>query len=221
MSDVKIHPSWKKVLISEFEKPYWQTLTTTVKEQYGKTVVYPAPANIFRAFDLCPLDSVKVVILGQDPYHGEKQANGLSFSVNEGMQLPPSLQNIYKEIKNDLGYVPNQSGDLTRWASQGVLMLNSVLTVLANTPASHAGLGWEEFTSATISALSENREHIVYLLWGKYAQNKGTIINREKNLVLSSAHPSPFSVTKFYGNHHFSLCNAYLVKHGITPIDWH
>ena len=220
MSDVKIHPSWKKVLNSEFEKPYWKTLTDTVKKQYTSTIVYPAAKNIFRAFDLCPLDQVKVVILGQDPYHGEKQANGLSFSVNDGMQLPPSLQNIYKEIKNDLGITPLAPGDLTRWASQGVLMLNSVLTVLANSPASHAGLGWEEFTSSAISALNSNREHIVYMLWGRYAQNKGVIINREKNLVLESAHPSPFSVTKFYGNHHFSRCNAYLEKNGMTPIDW-
>lgn len=220
MNNVKIHPSWKKVLDGEFEKPYWEQLTTAVKKQYTETVVYPAPSNIFRAFDLCPLDEVKVVILGQDPYHGEKQANGLSFSVNEGMQLPPSLQNIYKEIKNDLGITPLASGDLTRWASQGVLMLNSVLTVLAGQPASHAGLGWEEFTSAVISALNEHRKHIVYMLWGRYAQNKGIVINRENNLVLESAHPSPFSVTKFYGNHHFSRCNAYLEKYGMTPINW-
>ena len=220
MSDIKIHPSWKKALAGEFDKPYWQTLTTAVKKQYTTTVVYPAAGNIFRAFDLCHLDNVKVVIIGQDPYHGEKQANGLSFSVNKGMQLPPSLQNIYKEIHNDLGITPSLSGDLTRWASQGVLMLNSVLTVLAGQPASHAGIGWEEFTSAAIQSLSDTREHVVYMLWGRYAQNKGEIIDRGKNLVLASAHPSPFSVTHFYGNHHFSRCNAYLVKHGMTPIDW-
>jgi uracil-DNA glycosylase len=220
MSEVKIDPTWKKALSQEFGKPYWETLTASIKKQYTTSTVYPPAKNIFRAFDLCPLDKVKVVILGQDPYHGPKQANGLSFSVNEGMQLPPSLQNIYKEIKNDLGITPLQSGDLTRWASQGVLMLNSVLTVLANSPASHAGLGWEEFTSSVIEALNVNRSHIVYMLWGRYAQNKGAIIDREKNLVLASAHPSPFSVTNFYGNHHFSRCNAYLVAHGMSPVDW-
>lgn len=220
MHDVKIHPSWKSVLYLEFEKPYWQTLTSTVREQYKTKTVYPPAPNVFRAFDLCPLDQVKVVIIGQDPYHGEHQANGLSFSVNDGIKLPPSLQNIYKEIKNDLGINLLPSGDLTRWASQGVLMLNSVLTVLANTPASHAGLGWEEFTGRVIATLNAKREHIVYMLWGRYAQEKGSIIDPQKNLVLASAHPSPFSVTKFYGNHHFSKCNAYLAEHGITPIDW-
>lgn len=220
MHDVKIHPSWKHVLLTEFEKPYWQTLTDTVREQYKTKTVFPPASNVFRAFDLCPLPQVKVVIIGQDPYHGEHQANGLSFSVNDGIKLPPSLQNIYKEIKNDLGIDPLPSGDLTRWANQGVLMLNSVLTVLADTPASHAGLGWEEFTSSVIKLLSEKREHVVYLLWGRYAQEKGSVIDRQKNLVLSSAHPSPFSVTKFYGNHHFSTCNAYLIEQGISPIDW-
>lgn len=220
MSGVKMEAKWKNALAAEFDKPYWQVLTDTVKKQYLTTIVYPPAKNIFRAFDLCPLDKVKVVILGQDPYHGEKQANGLSFSVNEGMLLPPSLQNIYKEIRNDLGITPIQSGDLTRWANQGVLMLNSVLTVLAGKPASHAGLGWEEFTSAAIQSLGTHRNHIVYMLWGRYAQNKGIVIDRDSNLVLSSAHPSPFSVTKFYGNHHFSQCNAYLVEHSMDPIDW-
>lgn len=221
MNKIKIHPSWKNALTAEFEKPYWQTLTETVRKQYLMSVAYPAPGNIFRAFDLCPLDQVKVVIIGQDPYHGPNQANGLSFSVNDGVALPPSLQNIYKEIKNDLGFEPSASGDLTRWADQGVLMLNSVLTVLAGSPASNAGLGWEEFTGAAIAALNASREHIVYMLWGRYAQTKGEIIDRAKNLVLASAHPSPFSVTKFYGNHHFSRCNEYLQKNGMTPIDWH
>lgn len=220
MSDVKIDPTWKKVLKQEFEKPYWESLTKSVREQYLKTTVYPPAKNIFRALDLCPLDKVKVVIVGQDPYHGPKQANGLSFSVNEGISLPPSLQNIYKEINNDLGIIPLSSGDLTRWAKQGVLMLNSVLTVLANQPASHSKMGWEQFTDAVIKALNENREHIVYLLWGKYAQTKGEVIDRTKNLVLTSAHPSPYSVTNFYGNHHFSQCNKYLEKNGMTPIDW-
>ncbi len=220
MSDVKIHSSWKNALQVEFEKPYWQSLTSAVREQYKTKTVYPPASSVFRAFDLCPMDQVKVVILGQDPYHGDHQANGLSFSVNDGIKLPPSLQNIYKEIKNDLGIDPLPSGDLTRWANQGVLMLNSVLTVLADTPASHAGLGWEEFTSSVISSLNAKRDHIVYMLWGRYAQQKGEVINREKNLVLTSAHPSPFSVTKFYGNHHFSKCNAYLIEQGVAPIDW-
>jgi len=220
MSDVKIDTSWKKVLEAEFEKAYWETLAKTVKEQYLTTTVYPPAKNIFRAFDLCPLDKVKVVIIGQDPYHGAHQANGLSFSVSDGITLPPSLKNIYKEIHNDLGITPLQSGDLTRWEDQGVLMLNSVLTVLANKPASHAGLGWEQFTDAVIKALNESRSSIVYMLWGKYAQAKGEVIDRDKNLVLTSAHPSPYSATNFFGNHHFSQCNKYLVEHGLSPIDW-
>ena len=220
MTDIKINPTWKKALAPEFDKPYWKTLTVNVKKQYVKTTVFPAAKNIFRAFDLCPLDKVKVVIIGQDPYHGVNQANGLSFSVNRGVPLPPSLQNIYKEIQNDLGYAPNPSGDLTRWAAQGVLMLNSVLTVLAGNPASHAGMGWEAFTDSVIRTLNDNREHVVYMLWGRYAKDKGSVINRSRNLVLTSAHPSPFSVEYFYGNHHFSRCNAYLVKNGVTPIDW-
>lgn len=221
MSDIKIHPTWKKALAQEFDKPYWKSLTTIVKNQYVRTVVFPPAKNIFRAFDLCPLNKVQVVIIGQDPYHGKNQANGLSFSVNNGVPLPPSLQNIYKEIQNDLGITPAPSGDLSRWASQGVLMLNSVLTVLAGNPASHAGIGWEELTDAAIRTLNDNREHVVYMLWGRYAQKKGVVINRLKNLVLESAHPSPYSVAYFYGNHHFSRCNAYLVKNGMTPIDWH
>jgi uracil-DNA glycosylase len=221
MSDVKIDASWKKVLKTEFNKAYWESLTKAVKEQYKTTIVYPPAKNIFRAFDLCPLGKVKVVIVGQDPYHGKLQANGLSFSVNDGIALPPSLQNIYKEIHNDLGITPLTSGDLSRWASQGVLMLNSVLTVLANKPASHSGLGWEEFTDAVIKTLNENRSNIVYMLWGKYAQTKGEVIDRDKNLVLTSAHPSPYSVVNFFGNHHFSKCNKYLVENGMSPIDWH
>jgi len=221
MSEVKIDPAWKKALKGEFDKPYWESLTKSVKEQYTNTKVYPPARNIFRSFDLCPFDKVKVVIVGQDPYHGVSQANGLSFSVNDGVSLPPSLQNIYKEIHNDLGITPSSSGDLSRWASQGVLMLNSVLTVLANKPASHSGLGWEQFTDAVIQSLNANRSHVVYLLWGRYAQAKGEVIDRNKNLVLESAHPSPYSVTNFFGNHHFSRCNEYLVKHGMSPIDWH
>lgn len=220
MSEVKIDPAWKKALKAEFEKSYWKSLTKNVRGQYLKATVYPPAKNIFRAFDLCPLDKVKVVIVGQDPYHGAKQANGLSFSVNDGIALPPSLQNIYKEIHNDLGIFPLSSGDLSRWARQGVLMLNSVLTVLANSPASHGKMGWEQFTDAAIQALNAKRSHIVYLLWGKYAQTKGEVIGRNKNLVLTSAHPSPYSATNFFGNHHFSKCNEYLKQHGISPINW-
>jgi len=221
MNIVKIEPKWKEALNEEFKKEYWLSLTKNVREQYLKTKVYPPAKNIFRAFDLCPLNKVKVVIVGQDPYHGALQANGLSFSVNDGISLPPSLKNIYKEIHDDLGITLLQSGDLSRWARQGVLMLNSVLTVLANQPASHGGLGWEQFTDAVIKVLNVKRHHIVYMLWGKYAQTKGEVINRNKNLVLTSAHPSPYSVTNFYGNHHFSKCNEYLKKYGEIPIDWH
>lgn len=218
--DVKINPSWKKVLAEEFEQPYWQKLATHIRQQYVSETIYPPSKNVFRAFDLCPFDKVKVVIVGQDPYHGRGQANGLSFAVNDGVALPPSLKNIYREIKNDLDVKPLQSGDLSRWATQGVLMLNSVLTVQAGKPASHAGVGWEHFTDAVIGMLNKERQHIVYMLWGKYAQAKGAVIDREKNLVLTSGHPSPYSVSFFYGNHHFSKCNAYLEEHGVTPVDW-
>lgn len=221
MSDVKIDPTWKNALEHEFSQEYWKTLTDFVREEIQTKKVYPQPQNIFRAFDLCPFDKVKVVIVGQDPYHGPKQANGLSFAVNEGMPLPPSLKNIFQEIKNDLGYAPTQSGDLSRWAKQGVLMLNSVLTVLASQPASHSKKGWETFTDAAIKAINDKHEHVVFMLWGKYAQTKGEVIDRSKHLVLESAHPSPYSVTKFYGNHHFSKCNAYLIENGGTAIDWH
>ncbi len=221
MHDVTIDPTWKAVLKKEFDKSYWESLTISIRNQYKTTIVYPAARNIFRAFNLCPLDKVKVVIVGQDPYHGINQANGLSFSVNDGITLPPSLQNIYKEIHNDLEITLSSSGDLTRWASQGVLMLNSVLTVVAGKPASHSGKGWEHFTDAVIQALNENCSHIVYLLWGRYAQAKGEVIDRNKNLVLTSAHPSPYSASNFFGNHHFSKCNEYLTEQGFSPIDWH
>lgn len=220
MSEVRIEASWKNALQEEFSRDYWQSLTAELHKRYKTETIYPHAKNIFRAFALCPFESVKVVILGQDPYHGVGQANGLSFSVNDGMTLPPSLKNIYHEIQNDLGITPNPSGDLTRWADQGVLMLNSVLTVAAHRPASHAGLGWEQFTDQVIETLNAKREHIVYMLWGKYAQTKGSVIDAKKNLVLMSAHPSPYSVTKFYGNHHFSRCNEYLKENGLSPIDW-
>lgn len=221
MNDVRLDATWKKALSEEFTKPYWEKLTQNVREAYKNATVYPPAKDIFRALDLCPLDKVKVVIIGQDPYHGKGQANGLSFAVNDNIALPPSLQNIYKEIHSDLGITPLASGDLSRWANQGVLMLNSVLTVLAGHPASHAGFGWEAFTDAIIQALSRDREHIVYMLWGKYAQAKGAAIDRSKNLVLISSHPSPYSADRFFGNHHFSTCNEYLKEHGIKPIDWH
>lgn len=220
MRDIRIDPTWKAVLNSEFQTPYWIELTDFVRKQYLTGKVYPPAKDIFRAFDLCPLDKVKVVIVGQDPYHGDKQANGLSFAVNDGISLPPSLKNIYKEIKSDLGIDPYDSGDLSRWAKQGVLMLNSVLTVAANQPASHKEKGWEKFTDAAIRSLNENRKHIVYLLWGKYAQTKGEVIDRDNNLVLTSGHPSPYSVHLFFGNHHFSQTNKYLEEQGIKPIDW-
>jgi uracil-DNA glycosylase len=220
MKNVRINVEWKSALSNEFTSPYWEKLTSFVRDQYKSKTVYPPAPNVFRAFDLCPFDKVKVVIVGQDPYHGAKQANGLSFAVSEGIALPPSLKNIYKEIQNDLGITPLPSGDLSRWAKQGVLMLNAVLTVAASAPASHADKGWEQFTDAAIKALNDKREHIVYMLWGKYAQNKGQIINRDKNLILTSAHPSPYSATMFFGNHHFSKCNEYLKKHGLEPINW-
>lgn len=220
MSDVKINPTWKEALEPEFHKPYWKELTAKIHSQYREKRIYPPAGNIFKAFDLCPLDQVKVVIVGQDPYHGVGQATGLSFSVNEGVSLPPSLKNIFKEIENDLGVTPRMSGDLSRWATQGVLMLNSVLTVQANQPASHSGIGWEQFTDAVIQTLNAKRSHVVYLLWGKYAQSKGAVIDREKNLVLESGHPSPYSAALFFGKHHFSKCNQYLLSHKLTPIDW-
>ena len=221
MKDVKIEKTWKEILKTEFQKPYWEGLTEFVRKQYLSGKVYPPAKNIFRAFDLCPLDKVKVVIVGQDPYHGEKQANGLSFAVNDGITLPPSLKNIFKEIQDDLGIAPLPSGDLSRWADQGVLMLNSVLTVAANIPASHKEKGWEKFTDAAIKSLNENRKNIVYLLWGKYAQSKGEVIDRKKNLVLTSGHPSPYSAHLFFGNHHFSKCNKYLINNGAKEINWH
>ena len=220
MKDVKIDETWKTVLMTEFQKPYWEELTEFIRQQYLSGKVYPPAKNIFRAFDLCPINKVKVVIVGQDPYHGEKQANGLSFAVNDGITLPPSLKNIYKEIQNDLRITPLSSGDLTRWATQGILMLNSVLSVSANSPASHAGKGWERFTDAVIKILKEKRKNIVYLLWGKYAQVKGEVIDRQNNLVLTSGHPSPYSAHLFFGNHHFSKCNKYFKKNGIKEIDW-
>lgn len=218
--DVKLHPSWKTVLAAEFDKPYFSALTTFVKNEYQTKTIYPPPKLIFNAFDSTPFDQVRVVIIGQDPYHGAGQAHGLCFSVQDGVRPPPSLQNIYKEIRNDLGHPIPTSGNLQHWADQGVLLLNATLTVQADTAGSHQKKGWEEFTDAAIKALSDKREHLVFILWGAYAQKKGAVIDAAKHLVLSSAHPSPFSATAFFGNKHFSKTNAYLTTHGLEPIAW-
>lgn len=219
--EVKIEESWKKVLQGEFKENYFKTLTEFVKSEYQHAVVFPPPKNIFRAFELTPFDKVEVVILGQDPYHGPGQANGLCFAVGEGVPLPPSLQNIFKELETDIGPVKNRSGDLERWATQGVLLLNATLTVRARTAGSHQGKGWERFTDAVIRALSEEREHLVFILWGNYARQKGAHIDRSKHFVIESAHPSPFSAHGgFFGSKPFSKTNEYLKEHGKKPIDW-
>lgn len=219
--DVRIESSWKSLLRDEFEKPYFKTLVDFVKEQYAKKTVYPPASRIFAAFDACPADDVKVVIIGQDPYHGAGQANGLCFSVNPGVQIPPSLVNIYKEIRDDVGCQLPQDGDLGRWARQGVLLLNATLTVEANLAGSHQRKGWETFTDAVIDKIAHHHDGIVFLLWGNYAIRKGAYIDRGRHLVLTSAHPSPLSASRgFFGNHHFSKTNEYLVSHGKEPIVW-
>lgn len=220
-SSIKINPSWHKRLSAEFERPYFQSLTAFVKQEYQTQHVYPPGKEIFKAFDHCAFEDTRVVIIGQDPYHGPGQANGLCFSVSDGVKPPPSLMNIFKEIKLDLGKDIPSSGNLERWASQGVLLLNATLTVRASTPGSHQKKGWEEFTDAAIRALSDEREHIVFLLWGAYAQKKGEIINRARHHVLMSAHPSPFSADRgFFGNKHFSKANEYLKAKGLNEIVW-
>lgn len=220
--DVRIDASWKEVLQKEFEKDYFTRLTSFVREEYaGTTPIYPPAKLIFNAFDHCPFNEVKVVILGQDPYHGVGQANGLCFSVNKGVAFPPSLMNIFKEIQSDLGTPIPQDGDLTRWSDQGVLLLNATLTVRASQAGSHQKRGWEEFTDAAIRELAERRENIVFILWGSYAQKKGAFINRNRHLVLTSPHPSPLSAYQgFFGNHHFSRANRYLAEHGKKEIIW-
>ena len=218
---VKIAPSWGEKLQSEFDAPYFSQLTQFVRKEYATGPCYPPGNQIFNAFNLCPFDKVKVVILGQDPYHEKGQAEGLCFSVADGVQWPPSLQNIFKEIEGDLHRPAPATGSLRRWAEQGVLLLNSTLTVRAHQAASHAGQGWETFTDAVVRLLSDERENLVFLLWGSYAQHKGAIVDRQRHLVLTSAHPSPLSAYRgFFGNHHFSLCNDYLIQHNITPINW-
>lgn len=219
--NVRIEESWKQQLAPEFEKEYFKTLTDFVRNEYSQTTVYPPGKLIFNAFDLCPFDKVKVVIIGQDPYHGPQQAHGLCFSVNEGIAFPPSLVNIFKEIESDLGIPTPSSGNLTRWAEQGVLLLNATLTVRAHQAGSHQHHGWEEFTDAAICCLAERRTGLVFLLWGAYAQKKGAFIDRNKHLVLSSPHPSPLSAWHgFFGNKHFSKTNSYLVNQGKSPINW-
>lgn len=219
--NVKIDESWKRELAAEFEKEYFAKLTEFVRNEYATTTVYPPAKLIFNAFDHCPFDKVKVVIIGQDPYHGVGQANGLCFSVNKGIAMPPSLVNIFKEIAADTGKPIPTDGDLTRWSDQGVLLLNATLTVRAGNAGSHQKRGWEEFTDAAIRVLAEKRKNLVFILWGSYAQRKGAFIDRERHLVLTSPHPSPLSAyAGFFGNHHFTLTNDYLTKHGETPIEW-
>lgn len=218
---VQIDTSWGERLQSEFDAPYFKTLTDFVRDEYAKGPCYPPGKEIFNAFNLCPFGQVKVVIIGQDPYHGPGQAEGLCFSVKEGVRMPPSLVNIFKEIQDDTGHPLPPNGSLRRWAGQGVLLLNATLTVRAHQAASHQGHGWERFTDAVIERLSGEREHIVFILWGSYAQRKGQVIDRNRHLVLTSAHPSPLSAYHgFFGNHHFTRCNDYLVQHGISPINW-
>jgi uracil-DNA glycosylase len=220
--DVKIEESWKKVLQKEFNEKYFEELTEFVKSEYKKTTVYPSAKFIFNAFELTPFNKVKVVILGQDPYHGENQANGLAFSVNDGVVTPPSLVNIYKEIESDMGKKTiNKNGNLENWAKQGVLMLNATLTVKAHMAASHQNKGWEKFTDAVIRILSEQKENLVFILWGSYAQKKGNVIDESKHLVIRSVHPSPLSAYNgFFGSKPFSQTNAYLIFSGKEPIDW-
>lgn len=219
--DVKIAPSWKQRLQDEFGKPYFSNLIEFVKSEYQGGTIYPPGKEIFRAFDCCDFDQVKVVIIGQDPYHGEGQANGLCFSVRKGVRMPPSLVNIFKEIQQDLGKPFPESGELERWANQGVLLLNATLTVRASTPGSHQNKGWESFTDAVIKKISDEKENVVFLLWGAYAQKKGEIIDRNKHMVLMSAHPSPFSADRgFFGNKHFSKTNQYLKSKRLKEIEW-
>ncbi len=220
-NDIKMEASWKERLKNEFEKPYFQQLTDFVKNEYKTTVVYPPGAEIFRAFDQCPFKAVKVVIIGQDPYHGPGQANGLCFSVRNGQRMPPSLVNIFKELHQDLGKPMPTSGELERWAQQGVLLLNATLTVRASAPGSHQNKGWETFTDAVIHLLSQEKENLVFILWGAYAQKKGEVIDRSKHHVIMSPHPSPFSADRgFFGSKPFSKTNAYLKSKGISEIDW-
>jgi uracil-DNA glycosylase len=219
--DVKIEESWKAVLSDEFEKDYFSALTNFIRNEYKTYKVYPPAKHIFNAFDECPFDNLKVVILGQDPYHGPGQAHGLCFSVNDGIDFPPSLRNIFKELKNDLGKEIPLTGNLTTWAKQGVLLLNATLTVRANQAGSHQNKGWEQFTDAVICKINEQKQNVVFILWGNYAISKIKFIDQGKHLVLSSVHPSPLSASRgFFGNRHFSRANEFLVKNRLEPINW-
>lgn len=220
--NVQMEESWKRQLAPEFEKPYFAQLAAAVRQEYSTTVCYPPARLVFNAFNLCPFDRVKVVVIGQDPYHEPGQAHGLSFSVLPGVPFPPSLQNIFREISDDTGKPMPQHGDLTRWASQGVLLLNATLTVRAHQANSHARIGWQTFTDAAIQALAKGRERLVYMLWGGYARSKAYMIDRDRNLVLESVHPSPLSANRggWFGQHQFSRCNDYLAQQGLAPIDW-
>ena len=218
---IRIHPSWREALASEFSAPYFSALTEFVRAEYAAGTCYPPAGEIFAAFDRCPFSEVKVVLLGQDPYHGAGQAEGLCFSVRDGVPLPPSLQNIFKELHDDLGVPVPTSGSLRRWADQGVLLLNATLTVRAGAAGSHQGRGWETFTDAAIRVLSSQREHLVFLLWGAYAGRKAALIDRSRHCILTAPHPSPLSAYRgFFGSHPFSQANAYLVTHGLQPISW-
>ncbi len=219
--NVKIHESWKQRLSSEFEKAYFIELTRFVRSEYASKTIFPSPADIFRAFELCPFEKVKGVILGQDPYHGVGQANGLCFSVHPGLALPPSLQNIFKEIQSDVGGSLRTQGSLEDWAKQGILLLNATLTVEAHQAGSHQKKGWEPFTDAVVSVLSREKEQLVFMLWGRYAQQKGAHIDADRHLILKAAHPSPFSAYDgFFGSKHFSQANAYFQAHGQEPVQW-
>ncbi|MBO7243544.1 MAG: uracil-DNA glycosylase [Alistipes sp.] len=221
MADVRIAEDWKRILADEFSKPYFEELVSFVKMEYALGTVYPAGRDIFRAFDKCEFDNLKVVIIGQDPYHGPGQANGLCFSVNDGIAFPPSLQNIFKEVHSDIGTPIPISGNLDRWAEQGVLLLNAVLTVRAHNAASHAGRGWEQFTDAVVRAIAERKQGVVYMLWGSYAQKKGAIASPSSNLILKAVHPSPLSAYRgFFGCKHFSMANDYLESVGKEKIVW-
>lgn len=219
--DVKIEDGWRNILQGEFNKQYFVNLTEFVRNEYLSTTIFPPGGLIFNAFNQCPFDRVKAIIIGQDPYHGPGQAHGLCFSVREGIDYPPSLINIFKEIESDMGYNVFPSGNLERWAAQGVLLLNATLTVRAFKAGSHQGKGWEEFTDSVIRVLNREKNNLVFFLWGSYAQKKGQSIDRNRHLVLESVHPSPLSASRgFFGNHHFSKCNAYLAGHNLETIDW-
>ena len=219
--DVKIEAGWKAILQDEFDKPYFIKLTDFVRSEYQSKTIFPPASQIFNAFDQCRFDDTKVVIIGQDPYHDVNQAHGLCFSVNDGIKIPPSLRNIYKEIELDLGQTPSKSGNLIHWAQQGVLLLNATLTVQAHQAGSHQKKGWETFTDAVIKKLSDEKEHLVFLLWGAYAQKKGELIDHNKHLILKSVHPSPLSASRgFFGNKHFSKTNEFLIKQGLQAIKW-